>query len=75
MPANTMHHRGAARSGLQPEWRTSSYSGTGGGQCVEVSDRPAATRVRDSVTPDGAVLAFDRTAWAAFVEAAAQGRL
>ncbi|MFC7742354.1 DUF397 domain-containing protein [Nocardiopsis composta] len=40
-----------------------------------MADLPAATLVRDSVTPDGAVLAFGRDAWAAFVAASAKGRL
>jgi hypothetical protein len=48
-------------------WRKSSYSDTGG-QCIEVA--PAGTRrlVRDSKNPAGAHLAFDATAWAAFLQ-------
>ncbi|WP_017592698.1 DUF397 domain-containing protein [Nocardiopsis potens] len=75
MSAIDSEHPRGARGALAPEWRTSSYSGTGGGQCVEVADLPAATLVRDSLTPDGAVLAFGRGAWAAFVAAGAKGRL
>jgi hypothetical protein len=47
-------------------WRTSSYSGTGGGQCVEVG-QPAAIAVRDSKDSDGTTLAFPATAWQEFI--------
>ncbi|MDA0562926.1 DUF397 domain-containing protein [Streptomonospora sp. S1-112] len=51
-------------------WRRSTYSGTGGGQCVEVTERHAGVWVRDSRVPEGAVLSFPADAWAAFIEAA-----
>jgi hypothetical protein len=47
-------------------WRTSSYSGNSGGQCVEVGDAAPLIAVRDSKDPDGARLAFGREAWEAF---------
>ncbi|MGW0605103.1 DUF397 domain-containing protein [Streptomyces sp. NPDC002644] len=47
-------------------WRRSSYSGSGGGDCVEVAEDAGAVRVRDSKRPDGPVLAFPRARWAAF---------
>ncbi|MBB6173185.1 hypothetical protein HNR23_003245 [Nocardiopsis mwathae] len=56
-------------------WRKSSYSGTGGGQCVEVADALPAIRVRDSKVPAGAVLSFPSEAWAAFLSAATRERL
>ena len=47
-------------------WRTSSYSGNSGGQCVEVGNAAHLIAVRDSKDPDGARLAFGREAWEAF---------
>lgn len=49
-------------------WRTSSYSGNNGGQCVEVGNDARRVAVRDSKDPDGSVLAFAAGAWAAFAE-------
>jgi hypothetical protein len=51
-------------------WRKSSYSGSNGGNCVEVADNlPAAVAVRDSKDPDGTVLAFTPDEWRAFTVA------
>ena len=52
-------------------WRTSSYSGSNGGNCIEVAvtSRAAAVRavaVRDSKDPGGPRLAFTAATWAAF---------
>ena len=47
-------------------WRTSSYSGNGSGNCVEVGDAAHLIAVRDSKDPGGAHLAFGREAWVAF---------
>ena len=48
-------------------WRKSSYSGTTGGNCVEVSQNlPGAVAVRDSKDPDGPKLAFGPDEWLAF---------
>lgn len=47
-------------------WRTSSYSGNNGGNCVEVAAAAPLIAVRDSKNPDGARLAFGREAWEAF---------
>ena len=47
-------------------WRTSSYSGNSGGQCVEVGNAAHLIAVRDSKDPDGARLAFGPEAWEAF---------
>jgi Domain of unknown function (DUF397) len=49
-------------------WRTSSYSGNNGGQCVEVGKAARLIAVRDSKDPDGSVLAFAPGTWAAFAE-------
>jgi len=49
-----------------PAWRTSSYSGSGGGQCTEVAAAPGAVLVRDSKDSEGPRLAFSPQAWEAF---------
>jgi len=61
-------------------WRTSSYSGGNGGQCVQVaaitSDQAGLVRVcavRDSKDPGGPVLAFSPGQWCAFTAAARTG--
>ncbi|MET7617032.1 DUF397 domain-containing protein [Streptomyces sp. NPDC005408] len=49
-------------------WRKSSYSGSSGGDCLEVSDHhPGIVPVRDSKNPDGPKLVFRAAAWSAFV--------
>ncbi len=47
-------------------WRTSSYSGSNGGTCVEVGTAGPAVAVRDSNHPDGPHLAFPADTWNAF---------
>ncbi|MEU0836447.1 DUF397 domain-containing protein [Streptomyces sp. NPDC005969] len=47
-------------------WRKSSYSGSGGGDCVEVASSPGTVHVRDSKVRAEAVLAFPQEQWAAF---------
>ncbi|THA24412.1 DUF397 domain-containing protein [Streptomyces sp. RKND-216] len=54
-------------------WYRSSYSGSGGGNCVEVADAPDAIRVRDSkVGERGPQVAVKALAWASFVKFAAK---
>ncbi|MEW2068110.1 DUF397 domain-containing protein [Streptomyces sp. NPDC007346] len=49
-------------------WRSSSYSNTNGGECVEVSDGfPGLVPVRDSKNPTGPALVIQAPAWDAFV--------
>jgi hypothetical protein len=62
-------------------WRTSSYSGGNGGQCVQVatvqSRRHQPGRicvVRDSRNPSGAVLAFGPGQWRRFTAGIKAGR-
>jgi hypothetical protein len=51
-------------------WIKSSYSDANGGDCIEVAPAiPDLVPVRDSKNPDGPTLAFERSAWAAFVSA------
>ncbi|WP_217166986.1 DUF397 domain-containing protein [Streptomyces sp. AC512_CC834] len=53
-------------------WFKSSYSGTSGGDCVEVAAGVGAVYVRDSkTTGDGPVLRVGRGGWATFVTLAA----
>jgi hypothetical protein len=53
---------------IAPRWRKSSYSGNGGGDCVEVaSSLPGVVAVRDSKNPDGPILTFSRDEWASFI--------
>jgi len=46
-------------------WHKSSYSGSNGGQCIEVA-APGRVLVRDSKNPDGGHLAFSTQAWREF---------
>ncbi|GAA1363845.1 DUF397 domain-containing protein [Streptomyces beijiangensis] len=66
-----MLESGGARRGTVTggaTWYKSSYSGTSGGDCIEVSDTcPTTVPVRDSKRPDGPALVFSADAWRAFV--------
>lgn len=53
-------------------WRTSSYSGSGGGNCVEVA-AAGAVLVRDGKDPGGPRLAVGRAAWQAFTSSLKAG--
>jgi transcriptional regulator with XRE-family HTH domain len=61
-------------------WRTSSYSGGNGGQCIEVAALPGTGRpgglcaVRDSKDRGGPVLAFGPGPWREFTAAVRAGR-
>ncbi|HET6353685.1 DUF397 domain-containing protein [Streptomyces sp.] len=57
------------------QWRKSSYSGTSGGECIEVAAQPCRIAVRDSKNPDGPAFTVTPAAFAAFVTAAAEGGL
>ncbi|MFD7500624.1 DUF397 domain-containing protein [Streptomyces sp. NPDC059850] len=48
------------------DWHKSSYSGGGGGDCVEVAVRPDAVHVRDSKDTQLDRLTVSREAWATF---------
>jgi hypothetical protein len=49
------------------DWRKSSYSGTNGGNCVEVArNLPSVVAVRDSKDPGGPALVFTTVDWEAF---------
>ncbi|WP_019631523.1 DUF397 domain-containing protein [Actinomadura atramentaria] len=48
-------------------WRKSSYSGNGGGNCVEVAAAGGLSLARDSKDPEGPVLAVDSHRWGSFL--------
>ena len=48
-------------------WRTASYSGSGGGNCVEVADTARVVLVRDTKDRGGAVIEFSVDAWRVFM--------
>jgi hypothetical protein len=53
---------------ITPQWQKSSYSGNGGGDCVEVAtNMPGIVAVRDSKNPDGPVLTISSDEWAGFL--------
>lgn len=52
-------------------WFKSSYSGSNGGECIEVATEPETIHVRDSKDKSGPTLAFTAEAWTAFVAYAA----
>jgi Domain of unknown function (DUF397) len=49
-------------------WRKSSYSGSNGGNCIEVATAPNMVGVRDSKDPCGPVLVAEPKDWRRFVE-------
>ncbi|WP_375781907.1 DUF397 domain-containing protein [Streptomyces zingiberis] len=51
-------------------WFKSSYSGTSGGDCVEVAVDRNAVHVRDSKERRGPALRFSAAGWSAFVAGA-----
>ncbi|GAA2292598.1 DUF397 domain-containing protein [Streptomyces kunmingensis] len=57
------------------QWRKSSYSGTSGGDCVEVATLPATVAVRDSKNLGIGPFRVAPTAFTAFVAAVSQDRI
>ena len=47
-------------------WRKSSYSGNGGGNCVEAGNGAGSILVRDTTDRDGGTLGFSAEAWERF---------
>ena len=54
--------------GTDLNWRKSSYSGNGGGECVEIGASPDAVVVRDTTDRTGPVLRFTPAAWRRFAD-------
>lgn len=50
-------------------WRKSTYSGSGGSECVEVGGAAGSVLVRDTKNRDGATLDVPAAAWRTFVTA------
>ncbi|MFC9506356.1 DUF397 domain-containing protein [Streptomyces sp. NPDC057002] len=50
-------------------WRRSSYSGSSGGECVEVADLGTGVAVRDSKNPEAGILTVSPEAYSVFVAA------
>ena len=60
---------------IDPRWRKSSYSGNGGGNCVEVATLAGGmVAVRDSKDPHGPVLMIEAADWRAFIGNIKAGR-
>jgi Domain of unknown function (DUF397) len=53
---------------IDQRWRKSSYSGNGGGNCVEVAGQARHVLVRDTRNTADVVLRFTPTAWRSFAE-------
>ncbi|MDX3242274.1 DUF397 domain-containing protein [Streptomyces sp. ME18-1-4] len=49
------------------QWFKSSYSGSEGGDCVEVATRTSTVHVRDSKAPDGPILTVAADTWSDFL--------
>ncbi|MFE9347170.1 DUF397 domain-containing protein [Streptomyces olivaceus] len=62
-------------STTEPIWLKSTYSGGGGGNCIEVAACAEAVLVRDSKNTDKPALAISPDAWAAFATSAAEARI
>jgi hypothetical protein len=50
-------------------WRTASYSGANGGECVEVASVADAVMMRDTKDRNGGTLTVPASAWRAFIAA------
>jgi hypothetical protein len=49
------------------QWFKSSYSGSEGGECLEVAHAENSVHVRDSKSPEGPTFQVTATAWTAFL--------
>jgi hypothetical protein len=53
---------------IDGSWRKSSYSGNGGGDCVEVAEHSNRMLVRDTKARTGPTLAVSADAWRRFTD-------
>ena len=53
---------------IDSSWRKSSYSGTSGGNCVEMASGIGVILVRDTTNRDGYMLSLPADAWARFTD-------
>lgn len=58
----------------EPEFRKSSFSGSSGGECVEIAHAGTSFGIRDSKNASGPVLVLDESQGAAFLAAVKQSR-
>jgi Domain of unknown function (DUF397) len=56
-------------------WRTSTYSGANGGECVEVGQDQDLIAIRDTKDRTGPVLRFAPGVWRRFAQQAGRGRV
>jgi hypothetical protein len=49
-------------------WRKSSYSGSNGGNCIEITTGPGTVAIRDSTDPHGPVLSVTGQDWKRFAD-------
>jgi hypothetical protein len=49
------------------QWFKSSYSGSEGGNCIEVAAHPSAIHVRDSKVPAAGILTVSPSTWTEFL--------
>ena len=56
------------------QWFKSTYSGSEGGECLEVAVTPHTIHLRDSKHPTGPHLTLSPTAWSAFLSPTAGTR-
>ncbi|MFD3514615.1 DUF397 domain-containing protein [Streptomyces sp. NPDC058657] len=68
-----MNNSQSLRGTSDPFWFKSSYSGTGGGECVEVAMTPVVTYVRDSKCRQGPILQVGAGEWTEFISFATHG--
>ncbi|MET7639558.1 DUF397 domain-containing protein [Streptomyces sp. NPDC005438] len=60
----------------QPNWRTSSYTGSGDNNCVEVADNLPQIMIRDTKYHDtGPILTIPPASWQQFTSAVVDARL
>jgi hypothetical protein len=69
-----MNNAESSAFGSDLVWIKSTYSGTEGGDCVEVAADTAVVHVRDSKAVAGPVVTVSREAWAGFVGLASPER-
>jgi hypothetical protein len=51
------------------DWRKSTFSGSNGGNCVELGSSASGVLVRDTTDRDGGTLSFGAEAWTTFLGA------
>ncbi|PSL00246.1 uncharacterized protein DUF397 [Murinocardiopsis flavida] len=60
---------------MNTQWHKSSYSGSDGGNCVEVAEFPSEIAVRDTQNREAGHITVPSAQWAAVVAAAKSGAL